>query len=283
MQPAAVSGKRQKLNSFLLVMPVLIVLVVFYFYPVLRLFVWSFFDPDFTLKHYYHIFEKPLYFKILLRTFKIAFLVTLVSLVLSYPVASFLAAAKGKKQLLMVCVVLPFWTSLLVRTYAWMVLLQSSGLVNRLLKSTGLIEKPLHLMYNSTGVVIGMVHVLIPFMILPIYSVLKGIDQDLKLAAYTLGANRVKTFLKITLPLSLPGVGAGILFVFVLSLGFFITPSLLGGPKVTMISTLIETQVNTLNRWGFGAAIALVLLLCVVAILGMFFRFINFEKIAGNT
>ena len=283
MQAAAAPDKGNTLNSFLLVMPVLIVLVVFYFYPVLRLFVWSFFDPDFTLKHYYHIFEQPLYIKILLRTFKIAFLVTLVSLVLSYPVATFLANAKGKKQLLMVCVVLPFWTSLLVRTYAWMVLLQSSGLVNRLLKSTGVIEKPLHLMYNTTGVVIGMVHVLIPFMILPIYSVLKGIDKDLKLAAYTLGANPVKTFFKITLPLSLPGVGAGVIFVFVLSLGFFITPSLLGGPKVTMISTLIESQVNTLNNWGFGAAIALVLLLCVVVILGLFFRFINFEKIAGNT
>ena len=274
--------RARSIKPFLLVCPALLILLVFYFYPVFRLFYWSFFDPDFTVKHYLHFFREPLYLNILFRTFQIALLVTAVSLVLSYPIASFLSDAKGKKQYFMICVILPFWTSLLVRTYAWMVLLQMNGLINKSLMGLGLTSEPIKFMYNTTGVVIGMVHVLLPFMVLPIYSVLKGMDKDLKLAAYTLGANKFKTFLKITLPLSLPGIGAGVVFVFVLSLGFFITPALLGGPKVTMISSLVETQVNALNNWGFAAAISVILLSITILILGAFSKVINLDRIAGK-
>jgi ABC-type spermidine/putrescine transport system permease subunit I len=277
------SEKSRSLKHLLLVVPVLLVLLILYLLPILRLFYSSFFDPTFTLKHYFYFFQSDLYLKILMRTFQMALLVTAISLILSYPVAAFLAEAKGKVQLLMICVVLPFWTSLLVRTYAWMVLLQANGLINKYLMELGLTAEPAPLMYNTLGVLVGMVHVLLPFMILPIYSVLKSMDRDLVLAAYTLGANKFRAFWAVTFPLSLPGVAAGVIFVFVLSLGFFITPALLGGPKVTMIATLIESQINELNNWSFAAAIGLVLLTFTVLILGLFSKAVNFERLGGKT
>lgn len=270
------------MQSLALLGPALLILFCLYLYPVVRLFYSSFFQPDFTLQNYSHFFQKPLYFTILLRTFKIASLVTVVALVTGYPIAMFLADAKGKTTYLMICVILPFWTSVLVRTYAWMVLLQFNGLINKALMAMGLIAKPLHVMYNTPAVLVGMVHVLLPFMVLSIYSVLKGIDPNLKLAAYTLGANKIITFLRVTLPLSLPGVLGGVIFVFVLSLGFFITPALLGGPKVMMIATLIESQINELNNWNFAAAIALILLACTLIILGTFFKVIDVDRMFGE-
>lgn len=269
-------------KSLILLGPALLILFFLYFYPVIRLFYSSFFQPDFTLQNYAYFFQKPLYLKILLRTFKVALLVTVVALVIAYPLAMFLAEAKGKATYLMICVILPFWTSVLVRTYAWMVLLQFNGLINKALIWLGVISKPLHIMYNTPAVLVGMVHVLLPFMVLSIYSVLKGIDPNLKPAAYTLGANKVTAFLRVTLPLSLPGVLAGVIFVFVLSLGFFITPALLGGPKVMMIATLIESQINELNNWNFAAAIALILLTCTLFILGVFFKVINIDRMFGE-
>jgi ABC-type spermidine/putrescine transport system permease subunit I len=270
------------IQSMVLLGPALLILFFLYLYPVTRLFYSSFFQPDFTLQNYTHFFEKPLYLTILLRTFKIAVLVTAVALVISYPLAMFLADAKGKATYLMICVILPFWTSVLVRTYAWMVLLQSNGLINNALIALGIIDKPLHIMYNTPAVLVGMVHVLLPFMVLSIYSVLKGIDPNLKLSAYTHGANKTIAFLRVTLPLSLPGVLAGVIFVFVLSLGFFITPALLGGPKVMMIATLIESQINELNNWNFAAAIALILLTCTLIILAAFFKVINIDRMFGE-
>jgi ABC-type spermidine/putrescine transport system permease subunit I len=276
------SERNRSVKSVLLVLPVLLVLLVLYLLPILRLFYSSFFDPDFSLKHYFYFFQNALYFKVLLRTFKMAFFVTLISLVLSYPVAAFLAEAKGKMQYLMVCVILPFWTSLLVRTYAWMVLLQANGIVNKIMMELGLVKEPAPLMYNTLGVLVGMIHVLLPFMILPIYSVLKGVDKDLVSAAYTLGANKFRAFWAVTVPLSLPGIAAGVIFVFVLSLGFFITPALLGGPKVMMIATLIENQINELNNWSFAAAIALILLGFTTLILAICSRAVNFDRLGGK-
>lgn len=270
------------IKSLVLLGPALLILFFLYLYPVVRLFYSSFFQPDFTLQNYAYFFQKPLYLKILLRTFKVALLVTAVALVVAYPLAMFLAEAKGKAIYLMICVILPFWTSVLVRTYAWMVLLQFNGLINKILMWLGIIAKPLHIMYNTPAVLVGMVHVLLPFMVLSIYSVLKGIDPNLKLAASTLGANKIKAFMRVTLPLSLPGVLAGVIFVFVLSLGFFITPALLGGPKVMMIATLIESQINDLNNWNFAAAIALILLTCTIAILGVFFKVIDIDRMFGE-
>jgi putative spermidine/putrescine transport system permease protein len=194
--------------------------------------------------------------------------VTLVTLVLGYPLA-FLLATAGRRAggLMLVAIILPLWTSVLVRTYAWMVLLGRRGLVNEGLQTLGLTDAPLPLLYNRLGVTIGMVHVLLPFMVLPIYSVMKGIDVELLKAAQNLGANRRQAFLRVYLPLSLSGLATGCLVVFVTALGFFVTPALLGGRGDMMIAMLIDVQVSQLLDWGLGSALAVVLFAVTVAIL----------------
>jgi ABC-type spermidine/putrescine transport system permease subunit I len=155
---------------------------------------------------------------------------------------------------------LPFWTSILVRTYAWMILLGRNGVLNQMLAGVGLISEPVALLYNVPGVLIGMVHVLLPYMVFPIYSAMLRVDRDLLLAAEGLGASSLSVFWRVFLPLTLPGVIAGTALVFILSLGFYITPALLGGGRVIMIAVLIEQQVRQFLDWGFASALSIVLL-----------------------
>jgi ABC-type spermidine/putrescine transport system permease subunit I len=196
-------------------------------------------------------------------------------------VAYFLASLKNQKvsNLLMICVLLPFFTSILVRSYAWIVIFQTKGLINSLFLTLGIIERPLSILYTEMAVIIGMVHIMLPFMILPVYSVLKNLDRNLLRAARNLGASAVKAFVRVTFPLSLPGVGAGVMFTFILSLGFFITPALLGGPKTLMISTLIEQQINRLMNWEFAGAISVILLITTVIVVAVFDRIVGLDKI----
>jgi putative spermidine/putrescine transport system permease protein len=202
----------------------------------------------------------------------------------AYPLFQLLSSVPPKTlNLLMILVVIPFWTSILVRTYAWMVLLGRKGIINNLLLSLGTIHSPIKLMYNLLGVNIGMVHILLPFAILPMYSVMKGIDRNLLKAAQNLGASPTRSFFKVFLPLSLPGVGASVLLTFILALGFFITPALLGGLRDVMISMLIETQVGELLNWGFASALAVILILITLIIFFIFNRFLGFEKMWGGT
>ena len=207
--------------------------------------------------------------------------VTILCFVIGYPVAYFLAGLKSQRicNLLMICILLPFFTSILVRSYAWIVLLQTKGVINSMLLSIGLIKKPLTLLHNEFAVLLGMVHIMLPFMVLPIFSVLKNLDRNLLRAARNLGANAIKAFALITFPLSLPGVGAGVMFTFILSLGFFITPALLGGPKTLMISTLIEQQINRLMNWEFAGAISVVLLLTTIIAVIVFDKIVGLDKI----
>jgi len=270
------------LQSLLLVAPLLIFLSIFYLYPLFDLFPSSLFvDGKFNLQHYQRFFEKPLYTKILIRTIRISLIVAVICFIMGYPVAYFLAELKspGIANLLLVCVLLPLWTSILVRTYSWVVLFQTNGLINKFLLSTQLIKEPLSLLYNEFAVIVGMVHILLPFMVLPVYSVLKSLDRNLVRAARNLGANRLNAFTKVIFPLSLPGVGAGVMFVFILSLGFYITPAILGGPKTLMISTLIDQQINRLINWDFAGAIAVVLLLTTVIMIVVFNKIVGLERI----
>ena len=215
----------------------------------------------FTLKHYLHILHAPVYFRIFLITFRIAFLVTVVCLIAGYPVAYLLSkVSPHKSNLLMIFVMIPFWTSILVRSYAWMVLLQREGILNVMLMKLGLISAPVKMIFNPIGVTVGMVHVLLPFMILPLLAVMKGIDRNLLKAAENLGASPAVAWWKVFFPLSLPGVGAGCLLVFMMGIGFFITPALLGGRTDVMISMAIEAQVNDMVNWGLASALAVVLL-----------------------
>jgi len=270
------------LQSLLLAAPLLILLGVFYLYPLISLFPESLtVDGQFSWEHYRHFFREPLYGFILVRTIRIAAYVTVICFLIGYPVAYFLASLKSRKvsNLLMICVLLPFFTSILVRSYAWIVIFQTKGLINSLLLSLGAIERPLSILYTEMAVIIGMVHIMLPFMIMPVYSVLKNLDRSLLRAARNLGASATKAFVRITFPLSLPGVGAGVMFTFILSLGFFITPSLLGGPKTLMISTLIEQQINRLMNWEFAGAISVILLITTVIVVAVFDRIVGLDKI----
>lgn len=274
--------KYSLVQSLALVFPLLILLTIFYIYPLFNLFPQSLFKGgNFTLEHYQHFFSVPLYSRILFRTIRISFTVTILCLILGYPVAYFLAEIKSPRwgSLFLSCVLLPFWTSILVRTYSWVVLFQTNGLINNFLMSPGLIKKPLELLYTEFAVIVGMVHVLLPFMILPIFSVLKNLDRNLIRAARNLGANYFWVFTMVIFPLSLPGVGAGAMFVFILALGFYITPAILGGPRTLMISTLIDQQINRLFNWDFAGAIAVVLLIATIVMIVMFNKLVGLDKI----
>ncbi len=252
-------ARARERTLLMLAAPALLVLGIVFVWPLLRLLAMAF--EGGTLAQFEKAALDELYVAVLFDSIKIAGLVTVICLVLAYPVAAWLAAAGRTGFMLgMFFLLLPFWTSVLVRTYAWMVLLGRSGIVNRMLRDWGVIEYPLPLLHNLTGVLIGMVHVLLPYMVLPIYAALMRIDPDLRRAAEGLGAPAWRAFLRITLPLSLPGVFAGCALVFVISLGFFITPALLGGGRVIMIATLIEQQVREFLDWPFAAALATVLL-----------------------
>ncbi len=241
--------------------------------PVARVILMSVDAPHFTLKYYVDFLTVPVYSQVLYLTFRIAAIVTVVCLLLGYPVAYLIASARPSVgRILLVLVLLPFWVSLLVRSYAWMVILGRAGIVNQLLLGLGVVQEPLQLMFNTLGVVVGMTHILLPFMVLPLYSVMRGIDRRLLQAASNLGASPWRAFWTVFFPLSLPGVGAGCLLVFIQSLGFFITPALLGGSGDVMIAQLIENQVRQLVNWQFASAQAVVLLVAAVVVLAVFNR-----------
>ena len=260
--------RRTRWTSGLLLAPALAWLGIFLVYPIGRLVYASLFTPALSLGNYAKLGGSPVYLKVFVNTFEISVTVTLVTLALGYPLA-FLLATAGRRAsgLMLVAIILPLWTSVLVRTYAWMVLLGRRGLVNEGLQGLGLTDAPLPLLYNRLGVTIGMVHVLLPFMVLPIYSVMKGIDVELLKAAQNLGANRRQAFLRVYLPLSRPGLATGCLVVFVTALGFFVTPALLGGRGDMMIAMLIDVQVSQLLDWGLGSALAVVLFAITAAVL----------------
>lgn len=206
-----------------------------------------------------------LYLDVLWRTVGISLAVAALCLVIGYPVAYLLATTTPAwSSRLMMFVLLPFWTSLLVRTTAWLVLLQSNGVVNALLSWIGLVSRPLELVHNRVGVLIAMTHILLPFVILPVLAVMKGISPVYMRAASSLGAPFWRAFLRVYLPMTLPGVAAGTLLVFILALGYYITPTLVGGPRDQMLSTFIAYFVNQSTNWGMAAALSTVLLAIVL-------------------
>jgi len=267
----------------LLLAPALAFLLVVFIYPISFVLIKSFIDPVPTLKHYVHFFKNPAYFKVLLITFKISFTVTMLTLFLGYPTAYLLCRVSDKtRNFLMILVLIPFWTSLLVRNYAWMVFLGREGVLNRILIGLGLIESPIKFLHTTFAVNLGMAHMMLPFMILALFSVMKGIDLGLVKAASSLGANPFQTFWRVYFPLTLPGVAAGCLLVFIFSLGFFITPSLLGGRTDMMISMLIEIQVSELLNWGFASALSVILLVMTLILFYIYNRFLGLDRLWGG-
>lgn len=278
-----------------LLLPALVFLIAFYGYPVAAMLArsfsepawgWQNFEPLVQIRSTVDVFGAALpmnaYIRVFWITLQIAIVVTLVTLALGYPVAYALSSISASRaNLLMILVLIPFWTSILVRSYAWMVLLGQEGIINEALIATGVLTQPMQLLNTRLAVYLGMIHILLPFMILPLYAVMRGIDRNLLRAAGNLGAPPAAVFRRIFLPLSLPGIAAGCLLVFILALGFYITPALLGGQRDVMISMLIQQQVSQLN-WGFGAALALVLLLIALGIYLVFTRVLGVERVFGS-
>ena len=271
---------RESRRHLVLLLPALVVLAVLFAWPLLGIVHRSVYKADYTLAYYRQIFRVPVYLQVLAATFKVSALVTIVCLALGYPLAYALSRLRPRvARLCMIIVVLPFFTSIIVRTYAWMVLLGRNGIVNQYLTSLGLAPAPLPLLYNQAGVIIGMTYVLLPLMVLTIWSVMRGIDPALLRAAHSLGASPAQAFRRIYLPLSAPGIAGGALLVFILSLGFFITPALMGGPSDMMIAMLIEREVEFTLNWSFASALAVILLLLTLVGFVVYSRVVRLARL----
>jgi putative spermidine/putrescine transport system permease protein/spermidine/putrescine transport system permease protein len=281
---ASFSAQERSENLWLaaLTAPGMLLIAILVLAPIGWLFWLSFRNPaGFTFDHYLRLLH-PSYGLTLQTTFELSFLVTIICILLGYPVAYIIAQAKPRMAaVLMMLLLFPVWTSLLVRCYAWLVLLQRRGLVNTWLTDLGLTETPLRLMHNFTGTTIGMVHIMLPFMVLPLYGSMRAISRDYMLAASSLGASPAEAFRQVFVPLSLPGLAAGIIIVFVLCLGFYVTPALLGGGRVMMWSMQIERSVNFHSDWGAASALGVVLLVMTLGIMWLVGRIIGFNKIMG--
>ena len=275
--------RKEHASMLLLLAPALVMVVVLVIMPLCWLAFQSVQTEDgFSLVNYIRIFQESIYWDTFALTFKISFLVTVLSIFMGFPVAYAASRLHGFwANLVLICVILPFWTSVLVRSYAWLVLLQRRGLVNQTLMDLGIIDQPLNLMHNTTGTVIGTLHVMLPFMVLPLYSVMKKIPQDLMQASESLGARPFYTFRRVFLPMAAPGIMAGSILVFVICLGFFITPELLGGGRTILVSMLVQRNVELYHAWGAASAVGLVLLFVVFLIFWGINRFIPIERILG--
>jgi putative spermidine/putrescine transport system permease protein/spermidine/putrescine transport system permease protein len=262
--------RRERLAIAGLSLPALLLVVVCLIIPVGSLLALSFIGAqgNLSLENYQRLIDNKAYLAIFLTTFEISAVITLICVLLGYPLAYFITLLPPRAVgFAMLAIILPFWTSLLVRTYAWMVLLQKQGLVNSALLKLGVIDEPIALLHNYAGTVIGMSHIMLPFLVLPLYGAMKAIDRDLIRAAANLGAGPIVRFWTVSFPLSLPGLGAGALIVFVLSLGFYVTPALLGGGKVTMVAMRIQKSVALYPNWGAASALAVVLLVVTALVL----------------
>ncbi len=224
-----------------------------------------------TFESYLRLFD-PLYGIILLRSVAIAAAATALCLLLAFPLALFISRAGSRKGLYVQLVMIPFWTSFLVRTYAWMFLLRDTGLFNTVLQRLGVIRSPLPLLYNDGAVLLGLVYGFLPFMVLPVFATLEKIDPHLLEAAADLGAKPVSAVWRVLIPLSAPGIRAGCVLVFVPCLGAYLTPDLLGGGKTVMVGNLVQNQFTTARDWPFGAAVSMALMLFAAAALFLYMR-----------
>lgn len=265
-----------------LLVPGSLFLVVLFVVPLTGLLLLSFGMPNWTLANFLRIGDTPVYLVVLRNTLEISVTVTALAFVLSYPIAYALTTSGvALRTFLLIAVVLPYFTSTLARTFAWIVLLGRNGVVNQFLLELGWVSQPVTMLYNRFGVILGMTHIVMPMMILPMYTVMSSIDQKLVRAARANGASPLSAFLTIFLPLSLPGLIAGVLLVFIYCLGFYITPALMGGLSDVMITMAISSQILEQLNWNFGAALSMVLLVSVLGVLWIGSRFFPIEQLLG--
>jgi len=274
-------ARRERGMLAALAIPSFLILGTLLFVPVGWLFFLSVFgDSGFTLENYTRMVVEPAYASVFLTTFELSGLVTVLAVFLGYPLSYMIALLPPRAaSVCLTLVLVPFWTALLVRTYAWLVLLQRRGVVNSLLMNWGVISEPLALVYNFTGTAIGMLHIMIPFLVLPLYANMRAIDRVYVRAAASLGASPTSAFWRVYLPLSLPGLAAGTVMVFVICLGFYVTPQFLGGGRVTTISMKIQSNVATYFDWGAASALGVALLIITAAVFWAFSRLLPLRRL----
>ncbi|MGH8817555.1 ABC transporter permease subunit [Achromobacter pestifer] len=271
-------------RHFLMAAPLVVLLLVLLIYPVGQLLLLSVVgEQGFSLTQYHRLFESSVYVNVLLITLKISLWTTFFSVVAGYPVAYLISSLSAKRKTsLLFWVLLSFWTSFLVRTFAWVVLLGRNGVVNQLLQALGILDAPANLLYNFGSVLVGMVHALMPLAVLTMLSVMENIDRNLPRAASTLGARPGTAFWKIYFPLSMPGVAAAAIMVFVTAIGFFITPALLGGRKETMITQIIIDQIQQTMNWEFAGAVSVLLLVVVLVVFAIYDKVLGLSTMTGG-
>lgn len=284
LTPEAMHARQERRLVLMLLAPALLVVGALMIVPLCWL-AWQSVRQDggFSLVHYQRFFTDGIYLTAFGQTFRIAFTVTAITLLIGYPIA-YLAATTSRvwSMLILAAVLLPFWTSVLVRTYAWLILLQRRGLVNSFLMKLGIIDQPLTLVNNEFGTVMATIHILLPFMVLPLFAAMQKIPAELTMAGASLGGRPGFVFRTVWLPLSVPGIVAGSALVFVLTLGFYITPELLGGGRAFMVSMLVARNIEIYNEWGAASSISVVLLVCVFLIFRLASAIIPFERIMGT-
>lgn len=263
-----------------MVVPLLVVMAVGFNLPLIAMMVESIFTQGgVSFQGYLTILESSVYVKVLANTFKIALISTLLCAVLGYVLAYWVRGLPGRWQTVaLAAIVVPFWISILVRTYAWIVVLGNAGVVNRTLEALGWVTGPISFLYNELGVTIGMVNVLLPFLVLPLYASMIKIDPRLLRAAETLGASHQVVFWRIFFPLSVPALAAGSTLVFILALGFYITPAVLGGGRVPMIANMLDLLINQMPNWQLASSISAVLLVLTLVLFVFYMRLSQQEQ-----
>jgi len=267
-------SRRQGAPGFLLVVPLLAIMALGFNLPLVMMLGKSLFnEAGITFEYFKQLVEVPAYLRVLGNTFQIALITSLCCVALGYPLAYWLRGLPARWQFIaLAAVVIPFWVSILVRTYAWIVVLGNAGIVNRVLLGLGWVDSPVAFLYNELGVVIGTINVLLPFLVLPLFASMLKIDQQLIRAAETLGASSWKAFWRVFFPLSLPALAAGAILVFILTLGFLITPAILGGGRVPMIANMLDLLVNQQPDWELASVISTVLLAATLVLFVMYLR-----------
>lgn len=279
---------RERRQPWILLSPALTAITLLLFIPLLFIVVYSFWlrtavggvEVTFSTQNWQQALTDPFYQYILFATLRIAFVTTVFCALLGYPAAYFIARAHGNRTLLLLLLMLPFWISYIIRTMSWINILGVSGALNTTMLSLGIVDEPVQMLYNEATVILGLVHFLLPFMVLNVYVSVEGIDSSLEDAACSLGATRFQAFREVTLPLSLPGLAAGGLLCFVLAAGTYITPLILGGPQDAMFANLVFEAIITQLNWPMGSALSLSLLLVLGAVVAVYNHFMGMSQLS---
>ncbi|RBP79116.1 ABC transporter permease [Marinomonas rhizomae] len=277
-------SSRKKWNNITLLFPIILFLFLFFLMPLASLLLRSLTEPTFGLQNYAQLLATSTYMQVLFNTFLVGTLVTVISLLIGFPLSWCITLMpKGWGRFLISIILLSMWTSLLARTYSWLVLLQSSGIINKTLMAIGIIDQPLEMVHNLTGVIIGMSYIMVPFIVLPLQACMSAIDPMVLQAASICGASARTVFFRVFLPLCKPGLFSGALMVFVMSLGYYVTPALLGGVSDMMLPEFIVQQIQNFLNWGMASASAVFLILITLVLFYLYLKVQTDSPVSSNT